>query len=174
MNHQSVTREGQETAALYALSALSQLEAAAFEIHVREGCPACDTELMQFEQVLGMMGSVAPPVEPPAYLRDLLTARIEREGAEGESNKSTPDHLHEQAGAVEFKPVPSRPFSVGWLSWAIAAALLVAFAYTFTVLQSERRALQAANERDRNAASEREDAARLKEELGKEKQGQRS
>jgi hypothetical protein len=168
LNHESVTNEGQETAALFALSALSQLEASAFDIHLREGCTTCDNELKQFEQVVGILGSVAPPVAPPAYLRDLLIARIDREGAEAQS-KSTAIPLPEQADAIRFKRVPARSFGVGWLSWAIAAALLVAFAYTFTALQSERRTLQAANERDRNASTEREEAARLKEELSKEK-----
>jgi anti-sigma-K factor RskA len=79
LKHDCITRDGQETAALYALGALSQHEARAFEFHLHEGCTACDVELKQFEQVAGLLGSTAEPVAPPAYLRDLLAVRIQRE-----------------------------------------------------------------------------------------------
>lgn len=79
MKHDCITKDGQETAALYALGALSQHEARAFEVHLREGCPACDVELKQFEQVTGLLGTTAAAEKPPAYLRDLLSVRIQRE-----------------------------------------------------------------------------------------------
>jgi anti-sigma-K factor RskA len=79
LKHDCITRDSQETAALYALGALSQHEARAFEFHLHEGCPACDVELKQFEQVAGLLGSTAKPVAPPAYLRELLAVRIQRE-----------------------------------------------------------------------------------------------
>jgi Anti-sigma-K factor rskA len=169
LNHHSVTREGQETAALYALGALSQLEASAFDIHLREGCPACDAELREFEQVVAGLGSVAAPVAPPAYLRDLLTARIEREAAEAPSDSAIVIPFPEQAGGTELRPAQARSSGSGWLPWAIAAALLIGFAYTFVAWRTERRTLQAATARDKNAASEPEEVARLKEELSKER-----
>lgn len=168
MNHHRVTREGQETAALYALGALSQLEACAFDLHLREGCPACDTELKQFHQVVGVLGSVAAPVAPPAYLRDLLTARIEREAAEAPSSTATVIPFPEPAGGAELRSAPARSSGSGWLPWAIAAALLIAFAYTLTAWRTERRTLQAAIGRDKNGSSELEENARLKEQLSKE------
>lgn len=169
MNHHRVTREGQEIAALYALGALSQLEACAFEVHLREGCAACDTELKQFEQVVGVLGSVAAPIAPSAYLRDVLAARIEREVAETPPASATVIPFPEQAGIAEITSAPaSLPLSRVWLPWAVAAALLIAFAYTLTAWQSERRSLQAAIERNKEAASALEENARLKEQLRKE------
>jgi anti-sigma-K factor RskA len=55
------------------------------------------------------------------------------------------------------------------LPWAIAAALLIALAYTFTAWRAERRTLEAATERDKSGSSEVEENARLKEELSKER-----
>ncbi|MEK6323987.1 MAG: anti-sigma factor [Acidobacteriota bacterium] len=167
LNHDRVTREGQEVAALYALGALSQREACAFDVHIREGCSACAAELKQFDQVVGVMGSVAAPVAPPAYLRDLLAVRIGREAPDAPSASATVIPFPEQAGATELRSAPARsPFSGVWLPWAVAAALLIAFAYTFTAWQSERRPLQAAIE---EGASAREENARLKEQLKKER-----
>jgi anti-sigma-K factor RskA len=168
LNHHRVTREGQETAALYALGALSQIQACTFDVHLREGCPACDTELKEFDEVVGVMGSVAAPVAPPAYLRDLLTARIEREAADPPADSAAVIPFPEQAGGTELRSAPARSSGSGWLPWAIAAALLIALAYTFTAWRTERRTLQAATERDKNVSSEPEEIARLKEELNKE------
>ena len=169
MNHHRVTREGQETAALYALGALSQLEACTFDVHLREGCTACDAELKGFGQVVGVLGSVAAPVAPPAYLRDLLNARIEREAVEAPSDSATVIPFPEQPGGTELRSAPVRSSGGGWLPWAIAAALLIALAYTFTAWRTERRALQAATARDENRSSEPAEIARLKEELSKER-----
>ena len=79
------TPEGQEIAALYALGALSHHEARVFDVHLRDGCPACYAELEQFDQVVGVIGAAAVPVGPPAYLRDLLAFRIEREASQAQS-----------------------------------------------------------------------------------------
>jgi anti-sigma-K factor RskA len=169
LNHPRVTREGQETAALYALGALSQLEACAFDVHLREGCSSCDTELKEFDQVVGALGSVAAPVAPPAYLRDLLTARIEREVAEASSVSATVIPFPEPTSSIEITPAPAKSSGTGWLPWAIAAALLIAFAYTLTAWRTERRTLQAVIERDKNGSSERDENARLKVELTNER-----
>ena len=115
--------------------------------------------------MVGVLGSVAAPVAPPAYLRDLLTARIERETGEAPSDSATVIPFPEQAGGTELRPAPARSSGSGWFPWAIAAALLIAFAYTFAAWRTERRTLQAATERDKNASPEPEENARLKEEL---------
>lgn len=169
MNHPRVTREGQETAALYALGALSQLEARAFEVHLREGCSVCESELKEFDQVVGMLGPVAAPVAPPAYLRDLLTARIEREAAEAPSVSATVIPFPEPTSSIELRSAPAKTSGTGWLPWAVAAALLIAFAYTLTAWRTERRTLQATIERDKNGSSERDENARLKVELTNER-----
>ena len=82
MRHESITEEGQELAALYALGALTQQEARAFESHLQDGCAVCKTELDNFESVVGTIGISTEPDNPPAYLRDLLAVRIEKEKQE--------------------------------------------------------------------------------------------
>ena len=68
--HNQTTEVTQERAALYALGALSQHEARSFEVHLREGCPACQTEISRYESVMGELGLAAPAATPPAYLRE--------------------------------------------------------------------------------------------------------
>lgn len=156
-------------AALYALGALSQLEACAFEVHLREGCAACNTELKQFEQVVGVLGSVTAPIAPPPYLRDLLTVRIEREAPEASPASAIVIPFPEQSGAADRRSAPAiLPRSRVWLPWAVAATLLIALAYTFTAWQSEHRSLKAAVERNTETASALAENTRLKEELRKE------
>ena len=164
MNHDRVTIEGQEIAALYALGALSQHEARAFDVHLRDGCPACSAELEQFDQVVGVIGAAAVPVEPPAYLSDLLTLRIEREAKRARSASASVLPFPEQAGAIHRKPAPKpSPFGRPLLPWAVAAALLMALVYTFAAWQTDRRSLQAAIE-----PTYHQENAELKEQLGKE------
>lgn len=169
MDHHRVTREGQETAALYALGALSQREARAFDVHLREGCPACEVELKQFHQVVGVLGVAAPPIAPPPYLRDLLAVRVKKEIAEAPPASASVIPFPEQAGAAQLRSAPARSlFAAAWLPWAVAAALLVAFVYAFTMWRTERRPLQAALEPDKDVAAALKENARLKEQLNKE------
>ena len=170
MNHDRVTREGQETAALYALGALSQHEAHAFDVHLRDGCPACYAELEQFDQVVGALGTAAVPVGPPAYLRDLLTLRIEREASEAPPASPSVLPFPEKAGAIHRKPVlKALPFTSVLLPWAAAAALLIAFAYTFTTWRTERQSLRAALDQEKTQSSEAlNENTILKQQLAKE------
>ena len=166
MNHDRVTRESQETAALYALGALSQLEALAFEAHLREGCAVCQAELEQFEKVVGAMGSAAPPEAPPAYLRDLLAARIERESPEPPAASVIP--FPEKATPIQATTTPST-FRRTLLPWAVAAALLIALAYAFTTWRTERESLQAAIDIEKARRSETlDEISDLKQQLAKE------
>ena len=156
-------------AALYALGALTQREARAFDVHLHEGCPACEAELRQFDQVVGALGSAAAPVAPPPYLRDLLAARIDREASEGPSKSASVIPFPEHPGATQLRSAPARSSLSGvLLPWAVAAALLIAFAYTFTTWRTERKSLQAAIEQYKDGASAVEENARLKQQLSKE------
>ncbi|MGB7925385.1 MAG: cupin domain-containing protein [Pyrinomonadaceae bacterium] len=65
-----------ERAALYALGALNQHEARAFEEHIAEGCEACEAELRPFESVTAAIGFAAPEAEPPRGAREKLLARM--------------------------------------------------------------------------------------------------
>jgi len=66
-------------AALYALGSLTQHEAHSFEMHIKEGCAACEAELRRFERTVAGMGFATDEIKAPEYIRDLLMARIERE-----------------------------------------------------------------------------------------------
>jgi hypothetical protein len=156
-------------AALYALGALSQLEARAFEVHLRDGCPACELELKQFEEVAGLIGTTAQAVAPPAYLRDLLSVRLQRENSPAislvqssstippspvDSNSSDETASAEVISFREAKQAKAtsvdsagrigspaaRPLSAtAWLPWAVAAAMLIAFLYSFSDSEGEQR-----------------------------------
>lgn len=145
MKHDVATEEGQETAALYALGALSQHEARAFEIHLRQGCDICQRELNEFAGIVDALSAGAPEIAPPTYLRDLLNARIEKEASlhlAGDPTEAQVYHFPEKA--PQTRPLEARrsPFSQ-LLPWAIAACLLIAFAYTFVNWRKDHRQLQA-------------------------------
>ena len=145
MRHDVPTDDSQETAALYALGALSQHEARAFEIHLRQGCEVCQRELAEFTGVVDALNAATAEVSPPGYLRDLLNARIDKEA--GLTLTADP----RIAQVVQFPeraqpavpPVVLRSTSIGWLPWAAAALLLIAFAYTLFNWQKDHRQLQA-------------------------------
>ena len=160
MNHDSVTSERQETAALYALGTLSQHEARVFEAHLRDGCEVCNAELAEFETIVGVLGEAADPAAPPAYLRDLLAVRIEKESAEPRRASPAVIRFPEKSATIRKPPPVPSPIS-RLLPWAAAAVLLLALAYTFTSWRSERETMLAALER------EREQADSLKEEIAR-------
>ena len=167
MNHDSVTRDGQELAALYALGALSQQEARAFEAHLNEGCQICFEELAQFSSVVGQLGTAVDPVSPPAYVRDLLAVRIEKEISDAAPSASV-IRFPEKQPPVQRTPVQGRSGFSRVLPWAAAAVLLVALAYTFTSWRSDRQSLRAALEQERAQASEiASQTANLKEGLAR-------
>ncbi|HXG95047.1 MAG TPA: anti-sigma factor [Blastocatellia bacterium] len=156
MRHDEVNEESQEAAALYVLGALSQHEARAFERHLRDGCPACEIEVNQFEQVVGLIGSTAPPVSPPANLRERLINNIANEA------KTSPQIIGQQADVLRFpehptltRQIPSRPAPArAFIPWAIAASIFVAFIVSVFLWQSDRRALQAALDKSKEEAAQ--------------------
>ena len=122
MKHDKVNEQEQEKAALYALGALSQHEARAFENHLGEGCSVCEAELIGFEKVVGELGYASQSALPPAYLRDLLTSRIEREPQSAPPIIPFPDHQE----TIIQKPYPApRSFARNYLPWAVAASVAV-------------------------------------------------
>jgi quercetin dioxygenase-like cupin family protein len=66
----------------YALEALTPSEARAFEEHLEQGCEACQRELQGYESTVTALLLVAPPVNPPDRLRDLLLERVSAEVSE--------------------------------------------------------------------------------------------
>jgi len=153
LRHESITEEGQEIAALYALGALSQNEARAFESHLREGCAACQQEFEEFDRAVGTLGSSAEPVAPPAYLRDVLKARLDKETQApvqtGPPQASIIPFPHQRKSIETHVERPRSPSARTWLPWAVAASLLIACLGSILLWQSERRALQASINRSK-------------------------
>jgi anti-sigma-K factor RskA len=136
VKHQGITEESQATAALYALGALSQHEARAFESHLGGGCSVCKEELTEFEKVVGSIGLASPEVPPPPYLRDLLGSRLEKE------TQAPPTHprFSEQARPVSPIPVlPRRSVARPYIPWAIAAAVALFAVISFLAWQDEKQ-----------------------------------
>jgi anti-sigma-K factor RskA len=134
---------------LYALGALSQHEARAFEVHLRQGCEVCERELREFTGVVDALSAGAPEAAPPAYLRDVLGARIEKEPSQPTSDRPVeaqvyhfPDRDAERTLATPTLETPSTLWT-GWLPWAVAAGLLIACAYSFINWRADHRRLQA-------------------------------
>ncbi len=169
MKHECITKEGQELAALYALGALSQFEARAFDAHLREGCPACDFELKQFDEVVGLLGAAVEPVAPSGYVRDLLAMRIQREGSEQLAPTASVIPFPEQPVISQAPATASSPVVRSWLPWAVAAAFLLAFVFSFTAWRTSHNAMQAQLDQNRDSTSVvLDENADLKEQLRKE------
>ncbi len=81
MKHTVAGDETGERASLYALGALNQHEARAFEEHLAEGCEACEDELRSFEEVAGALALAAPASAPPAGAREKLAQRLAQNGS---------------------------------------------------------------------------------------------
>jgi predicted ChrR family anti-sigma factor len=74
--HRFSQQEMTETASLYALGALSQWEARAFEEHLAEGCEECAAELQSFEETTRSLDFAAPEATPPAGLKEKLLSLV--------------------------------------------------------------------------------------------------
>ena len=79
MKHINQLDEMIEMAALYALGALSQREARAFEEHLADGCDSCRIELEAFEQTADALALGAPEQEPSQSVREKLITAINNE-----------------------------------------------------------------------------------------------
>jgi anti-sigma-K factor RskA len=154
LKHENVTEEIQETASLYALGALSQHEARAFEFHMGEGCEVCARELVRFERVLADLGMGVPPIEPPAYIRDRLVARLEQE------RPVSPPPLRAPIEQKSVSP-PARSF----VPWLIAASVALIALVSFI----EYRRYQEVDRQQQIIASTRSEAAQLQAQLAQQK-----
>ncbi|HKS26365.1 MAG TPA: cupin domain-containing protein [Pyrinomonadaceae bacterium] len=78
--HRFSDEEMMERASLYALGALSQWEARAFEEHLSEGCEQCEAELQGFEAVTESLALGAAEAEPPRDTRSQLLSLVAEDG----------------------------------------------------------------------------------------------
>jgi anti-sigma-K factor RskA len=166
LKHECITKDGQERAALYALGALSQFEARAFDSHLREGCPSCDHELSQFNEVVGVLGTAVEPIAPPPYLRDLLALRIQREAPETPSREGSVSRFPVQRLAEPASVKKTSSGTSHWIPWAVAALFLLGFAFSFIAWRTEHTNLQVAIEqKEQSAAAAQIENAELKQQL---------
>ena len=119
--HRFSQQEMTETASLYALGALSQWEARAFEEHLAEGCRECAAELQSFEETTRALGLAAHEARPPASVKErLLSLVAEEDGHAHASNLHTaPSELltlradegqwHEAGRGIRVKPLFTDP-----------------------------------------------------------------
>lgn len=139
MRHDRATEETRETAALYALGALSQHEARAFEIHLAEGCDVCAAERRRFSRATAILGLAFEEHPCPDYLRDILLERIGRETQvpADEGSEPTVDPAPPAAGRRGFARV------LPWLCTAVGAALARGWIFTWTSARTEAGRLRA-------------------------------
>ena len=108
MKHSVAEDALREQVALYALGALNQHEARAFEEHIEEGCPVCEAELRPFESVVAAIGFAAPEAEPPRVARAKLSARLaESDGHDDDKRTIFPKELPPQVDLSKFLIVRS-------------------------------------------------------------------
>ncbi len=69
-----------ESAALYALGALSAEEFRAFEAHLAS-CPECTAEVADLQPVVGALARAVPQYDPPENLKARVTAAAVRQGS---------------------------------------------------------------------------------------------
>ena len=96
MNH-IASEEIEGLAPLYALGALTQHEARAFEEHLAEGCPTCREELEGFEAVVGLLGASTPAAEPSEHVRENLLGSLSKA------------EKHDAASVVSVSPAAQHP-----------------------------------------------------------------
>jgi hypothetical protein len=68
-----------DNAVLYALGTLTQNEARAFEDHLAEGCPDCETELRASQQLADRLAFLPAEADPPPRVFERLVGFITKE-----------------------------------------------------------------------------------------------
>jgi anti-sigma factor ChrR (cupin superfamily) len=97
--------EPAELAALYAAGAFPDHERTDYEVHLAEGCAACNEELSRLNGVVAALSAGLPAVTPPSPIRDSLLRRI---AATREAVPSGRELfiLKAEEGAWEQMPIP--------------------------------------------------------------------
>ena len=123
-----------EWAALAALDALTPEESAAYQEHLKGGCPVCEAAVRSFEEVAGQLGAASPPVRPSALLKGRLMTRISEGAASnaprdwGPTNGPTTGQprfsrfVISSLGTEESQTRPGAK-STSWGRWLSAAAV---------------------------------------------------
>jgi anti-sigma-K factor RskA len=110
-------------AAGYALGALDGEDLVLFQTHLADGCPECVGALRDAEEALTVLAREAPPVIPPASVKQALMARV---GAEQARRVAPVQRVR-----------PSRPRWFPWVAGAVAAGLAAFFTGMFVAARYE-------------------------------------
>ena len=116
MKHAALTDDAIERTALYALGALTQIEARAFEDHLAEGCETCGDELAQYQLAVDALAAAAPEAEPSPAVRERLLASL------GDAPTGEAAGIEAQAAEAAFRRnaevfVSLRADEDGWQAW---------------------------------------------------------
>ena len=129
MKHERATEELRELAALYALGTLTQREAHSFEVHIQEGCPVCESECRKFQSTVAVIGMATEEANAPEYIRDLLSARIEREPQINAAKRLPSPAIEEETPLQPTSPAPILSQPQGSHSnlfpWVLVAILVI-------------------------------------------------
>ena len=174
MKHEAISEDQQANAALYALGALSQREAVSFDAHLREGCEVCNSDLDEFGKVTASLALSVAEASPARYLRDVLTARIEREAHDPpeRTDAAVLDFRDRSELTRNRAEAPGQPFWKTALPWALAASFLLASVVSFIAWRLDRRDLTTQiGSIQQEASSALEDNLELREKLRRETAG---
>src|SRR5262245_175753 len=98
MKHAALTDEVVERIGLYALGALTQIEARAFEDHLAEGCEVCRSELDEYQFTVGALATATADQEPSLAIRNRLLESLGNRQAVAEpkaaASEPPPADLH--------------------------------------------------------------------------------
>lgn len=99
MRHTAADEEAKGQAALYALGALDEGEARAFEEHLGGGCEVCAAEVEGFAEAVAALGEAAAPADPPAAVRARLIACVGENGRQATQGRAAPEPAREAGPA---------------------------------------------------------------------------
>lgn len=128
-----------DMAAAYALGTLSPEERQAFEVRLVEDS-ALRAEVVEYERVMGELGRLAEPIEPPPQLRARI---LDRAAAVRPLHGGRGTEVHDPEGTQD---PPRRAGVPTWIAWGLAAAGLIVAAGLWNARQSverDRAAVQA-------------------------------
>jgi anti-sigma-K factor RskA len=111
-------------AAGYALGALDGDDRVVFETHLAGGCGECAAALRDAEETLVALAREAPPVVPPASVKQALMARVAAEQGRG-------------AAPAAGRARTPRPRWFPWVAGAVAAGLAAFFTGMFVAARYE-------------------------------------
>jgi hypothetical protein len=164
-----------ELAALYALGSLTQQEANSFESHIAEGCPVCSSELDKFRHATAGIGFAAAEIPAPEYIRDLLSARIDREPQANSpaveshvqtQEKSPKEFQRPSTTSLALLSTPGKEKSsiVPWVLIVALVMLGIVLAYLWKSTLEQTTQLQNA------VSAAKKDVERVRDELGTQKE----